>query len=205
MSDLCLHFFNRVAAMLNEKQISHIKSRLLTEHIKTKSGCWEWQGAKFGNRYGYITIDFGNKKRRNYSTHRLSAFLFLDFDIDSKILILHECDNPPCINPEHLFSGTHRDNRIDCVSKGRNPKTFSEEAKKRMSVGCKKRPPLSEEARKKITEANKGKKRSLKAKANMSNGQKKRWENPKFREQMMQVHLGAKRSAELVGKYLNQK
>jgi hypothetical protein len=54
--------------------------------------------------------------------HRLSAVEFLNFDPDSRLLVLHRCDNPSCFNPEHLFIGSQQDNIHDCVDKGRSNK-----------------------------------------------------------------------------------
>jgi hypothetical protein len=52
--------------------------------------------------------------------HRLAAFIWLEFDLASDLMVLHRCDNRRCFNPEHLFTGTHQDNMDDMWSKGRN-------------------------------------------------------------------------------------
>lgn len=78
----------------------------------TSSGCWEWQGSRTPEGYGR-KVAFG----RICTTHRLAA-LFSGQRVAGK-LVCHRCDNPPCINPAHLFVGTQRDNITDCVSKGR--------------------------------------------------------------------------------------
>jgi hypothetical protein len=57
--------------------------------------------------------------RKKYYVHRLAAHLWLGLDLDSRVCVLHRCDNPPCFNPDHLFLGTQSDNLRDSISKGR--------------------------------------------------------------------------------------
>lgn len=91
--------------------------------INKVNGCWEWAGAKTDNGYGAYM---------RYRAHRYSFILF-NGDITDGLLVLHKCDNPPCVNPSHLFLGTQSDNIKDCVSKGRWIRTF----KRPRSTSCK--------------------------------------------------------------------
>jgi hypothetical protein len=83
------------------------------------SGCWLWTGAikrnsKPCSQYGWATY-----KGKNYNAHRLSWILHNGPIESSKTLVCHHCDNTVCVNPSHLFLGTHTDNINDCVVKGR--------------------------------------------------------------------------------------
>lgn len=75
--------------------------------------CWYW--TRNTTKGGYGSVWFLKRFR---SVHRVSAHLFLNFDFDSKLHVLHKCDNPPCFNPEHLFIGTNLDNIRDKINKG---------------------------------------------------------------------------------------
>jgi hypothetical protein len=76
------------------------------------SGCWLWVGAWGGDGYGYFRIG-----RRLAHSQRMSYELFRG--PLNGLWALHKCDNPPCVNPDHLFLGTQDDNMDDSARKGR--------------------------------------------------------------------------------------
>ena len=77
-----------------------------------KSACWIWKGQS--NRR-YSVIVYGKKAHRG---HRLFWQKFMG-EIPEGLYVCHKCDNPLCVNPEHLFLGTQDDNMKDMVKKGR--------------------------------------------------------------------------------------
>lgn len=89
--------------------------------VKDKDYCWEWQGSKAS--FGHGTFWNGNTVD---SAHRISWELHKG-KIPDDMCVLHHCDNPSCVNPNHLFIGTRKDNVIDMVEKGRN-RTISGES-----------------------------------------------------------------------------
>lgn len=93
----------------------HLSKRLLNKR-KIKNGCWEWTGAT-SKGYGQIKL-WGIVPKMVY-VHRLAAKIWLGFDINSKHLVCHHCDNTKCFNPDHLFIGNHADNSQDMLNKGR--------------------------------------------------------------------------------------
>jgi hypothetical protein len=78
--------------------------------------CWEWQGCRDHGGYGviWLGVEIGYVAR----THRIAIYLATGVD-PGQLLVCHRCDNPPCCNPAHLFSCTHRENAIDRSRKGR--------------------------------------------------------------------------------------
>lgn len=82
-------------------------------NINNDSGCWDWIGNI--DHYGYGRIGF---KMKAYRASRASILLFKNID-PGKLFVCHKCDNPKCVNPDHLFVGTQKDNMIDCKSKKR--------------------------------------------------------------------------------------
>lgn len=102
--------------------------------INPETDCWEWQGAKKGSnklqQYGHLTV--GSRTdgtRRSVSAHRYSYETY-NGAIRDGLFVLHKCDNPCCVNPKHLFLGSHQDNVDDREAKGRNkPKQFGKHEK----------------------------------------------------------------------------
>lgn len=89
--------------------------RRLLENIKIENDCWIWQRGIFSkDGYGQTQI---NKKK--YRTHRLSYMVFKGID-PGKMYVCHTCDNRKCVNPEHLWLGTARQNTKDSLDKGRS-------------------------------------------------------------------------------------
>jgi len=81
--------------------------------VKLPSGCWEYQGATGSGGYGRIRW-----AGRTQSAPRV-AYQMLVGSAPGEMNVCHRCDNPPCINPDHLFLGTQADNVRDMVAKGR--------------------------------------------------------------------------------------
>ena len=84
-----------------------------------EDACWAWLGAIQTDGYGSIGIKKDGKWRMTLP-HRFMYEECLG-KIPEKMCVCHSCDNPACVNPKHLFLGTHKDNMLDKSNKGRVP------------------------------------------------------------------------------------
>jgi hypothetical protein len=95
----------------NKQHILKYKERYIERVPET--GCWLWVGQCWSNGYGYVRY---NGKAE--SAHRYIYRLYKG-EFDPSLDMLHHCDVPSCVNPDHLFLGTHTDNMRDMHKKGR--------------------------------------------------------------------------------------
>lgn len=74
--------------------------------------CWIWTAGKHDGVYGGFQFEVWTYAHR-------ASWMIHKGAIPDGLLICHKCDNPLCVNPDHLFLGTDQDNTLDCMSKGR--------------------------------------------------------------------------------------
>lgn len=98
-------------------KIQSEKDRKVLERFESKfnksDGCWEWEASKTYGGYGHLKFN-GTMQL----AHRVAYQLYIG-EIPDGLYVLHHCDNRKCVNPEHLFLGTQKDNMCDRDSKGR--------------------------------------------------------------------------------------
>lgn len=98
--------------LLMADEITGLQAFLVKRALQTDTGCWEWQDTLHHSGYGC----FKQKGKFAYA-HRASYEAF-NGPLDGKF-VCHECDNPKCFYPKHLFLGTHDENMADMKAKGR--------------------------------------------------------------------------------------
>jgi hypothetical protein len=96
-----------------------LNADLFRKYVSVSPECWEWTGAT--DRWGYGKFHLKAPSRRMILAHRASWIIHFG-EIPPGMCVLHRCDNPRCVNPEHLFLGSVADNNRDMVSKGRQAK-----------------------------------------------------------------------------------
>lgn len=107
----CGCILNLTEDQKTERTLIRLKKYMM---INNETGCWEWTGYIMPCGYG-LTSHKGNK----ILSHRAS-WILSNNEIPKGLYVLHRCDNRKCINPDHLFLGTAKDNTHDMRRKGRN-------------------------------------------------------------------------------------
>jgi hypothetical protein len=97
------------------KKFCSYRCTIIYRNLKVND-CWEWQGKLNTSGYGQLSMRGNNKKQ--VIAHRIS---YLEFkgEIPTGMVVCHSCDNKKCVNPEHLWLGTPKDNFRDSMKKGR--------------------------------------------------------------------------------------
>jgi hypothetical protein len=82
-------------------------------------GCWLWNGTKKDQGYGNFHWNVGKGRSKHIIVAHRASWLLYRGEVPAGLLVLHRCDTPACVNPDHLFLGTNQDNIDDRNAKGR--------------------------------------------------------------------------------------
>lgn len=100
--------------LTGRKRKSNLSKRFWSKvETRASNKCWPWMGSRTATGYGQFWNE-GKMRKASRVAYELETGLN-----PGRLHVLHRCDNPPCCNPAHLFTGTHRDNMDDMNQKGR--------------------------------------------------------------------------------------
>lgn len=103
--------------------------------ISLITGCWVWIGLRNNQGYGQLGRSPYVRNGKNTKAHQLSWMIY-NGEIPDGLYVCHKCDNPSCVNPEHLWLGTPMDNTTDKMEKGRY-KNGSEKTRGEKNISAK--------------------------------------------------------------------
>lgn len=142
---------NRLCMNIRHLKLSDVEFRFWNMvNVRGDDDCWEWTAYKNKDGYGRITIEKGVKML----SHRFSWEKANNQKIPDGLIVMHSCDNPPCVNPNHLSVGSCGDNNKDKMRKGRCSKISGSDH----PLWGK---PLPAETRQKLSDAKLGEKHNL--------------------------------------------
>ena len=96
------------------RQSGSLQDRFFSRFVKLANGCWQWRSHTDKDGYGILP-----GAHRSIRAHRLSYEIHKGA-IPEGMIVCHRCDNPGCVNPDHLLVGTQKDNAQDALRKGRH-------------------------------------------------------------------------------------
>lgn len=99
--------------MFDQKFVTRFNEKYLKDKV---SGCWNWTASLAGKGYGQVKLP---GQRKQIYAHR-AAYIIHRGEIPDGKNVLHKCDNPKCVNPDHLWIGTSKENSQDMKSKDRH-------------------------------------------------------------------------------------
>lgn len=103
-----------IIKQLENRDIARFWSKV---DIKSSNECWNWIGTLDAGGYGKLYMS--HPKPTTLMAHRVSYFIHNNNRLPDNKIVMHTCDNPSCVNPDHLKMGTQKDNVLDCVKKDR--------------------------------------------------------------------------------------
>ncbi|WP_405470627.1 HNH endonuclease signature motif containing protein [Morganella morganii] len=129
---------NLCSRQCSGKLKAEISKKNFLNRYKKVGECWEWTGTIGSYGYGMVGV---NGKR--IPAHRY-MYEIAKGEIPKGAVIMHSCDNPACINPDHLSVGTHTDNMRDMVNKGRHNHKVPRSEYSKIATSCKSNKELAE-------------------------------------------------------------
>jgi hypothetical protein len=116
VAKFCTRRCSGIKSMDNKPRITFIEKFCLVLNVsEVINKCWNWPKGKDRKGYG----QFHHGRNGIYKAHRVSYQIFKG-DIPERLCVCHSCDNAGCVNPDHLWIGTIKDNNLDRVRKGRD-------------------------------------------------------------------------------------